>query len=88
MSLVSPALALGFVLAMGYAAAFNLWQRGDLRTLLRYLLASWLGFGLGHWLGAWLGLDWLMVGRLRIFMCTLGALLALFAARLGLAMRQ
>jgi hypothetical protein len=77
MSFISPTLALGFVLATAYGAAFHFWQRGGGRALLRYLLAAWGGLFLGHLLGSWFGLDWLMVGRLRVLAGTLGALVAL-----------
>ncbi len=85
MSLISPTLALGFVLATGYGATFHFWQRGGGRALLRYLVAAWLGLFVGHLLGSWFGLDWLMVGRLRVLAGTLGALVSLVGVRVRLS---
>lgn len=88
MSLISPTLALGLVLATGYAAAFHFWQGGGLRALLRYLGAAWLGMFLGQLLGGWFGLDWLMVGRLQVLAGSLGVLVALVAVRVRLSLDQ
>jgi len=77
-----PTLLFAFILATVYGAGFHLWQGGNARRLLLYLLAGWLGFALGHILGEWLGIRLLAVGALNTFTATLGSAIALFAARL------
>jgi hypothetical protein len=77
-----PTLLFAFILATLYGAGFHLWQGGNARRLLLYLLAGWLGFALGHFVGEWLGIRLLAVGALNTFTATLGSAVALFAARL------
>lgn len=77
-----PTLLFAFILSTLYGAGFHLWQGGDARRLLLYLLAGWLGFVLGHLIGEWLGIRLLAVGALNTFTATLGSAVALFAARL------
>ncbi len=77
-----PTLLFAFILATLYGAGFHLWQGGNARRLLLYLLAGWLGFALGHFVGEWLGIRLLAVGALNTFTATLGSAIALFAARL------
>ncbi|MCS6909513.1 MAG: hypothetical protein NZM11_02945 [Anaerolineales bacterium] len=77
-----PTLLFAFILSTLYGAGFHLWQGGDARRLLLYLLAGWLGFVLGHLIGDLLGIRLLAVGALNTFTATLGSAVALFAARL------
>lgn len=65
-----------------YGAAFHLISGGDAKRLALYLLAGWLGFSLGHLLGNMLEIRVLMIGPLYAFTATLGAVVALVAARL------
>jgi hypothetical protein len=81
MGMLSPALALGAVLATAYATLFHLRQRGDIPALQRYLLAAWIGFAGGHILGNMVGIRWFQVGHLNILDGTLGAIAALLIAK-------
>ncbi|MBN1287712.1 MAG: hypothetical protein JXB47_20095 [Anaerolineae bacterium] len=55
---------------------------GDARRLALFLLAGWLGFLLGHVLGWLLNIRILDIGPVHTLTATVGAWLALFAARL------
>jgi hypothetical protein len=79
--LLSPPLVLSLIIAIAYAAFFNLWQGGSARDLLIYLLASWLGFAIGELVGDFVGLDVLMIGEIHVMEGTLGSLLLLFLAK-------
>ena len=79
--LPSPSVTFGFILATLYGAGFHLLLGGDARRLALFLLASWLGFTLGHIFGVLFAVDVLSIGPLHTFSATLGALLALIAAR-------
>ena len=79
--LLSPAIALGFVLSSAYAALFNLWQGGTVRALLHFLLAAWLGFAAGHMLGEIAGIQWLVIGQLNIVSGSIGAAAAMLIAK-------
>lgn len=79
--MTTPTLLLAFALATAYGAGFHFWQGGGARRLALFLLSGWLGFGLGHLLGNLLGLHWVAVGTLNLLTATLGAGLALFAAK-------
>ncbi|HVO43518.1 MAG TPA: hypothetical protein VMT34_12885 [Aggregatilineales bacterium] len=78
----SPSVTFGFVLATLLGALFHFIVGGDIRRLALFLLASWLGFALGQIIGAALAITVLDIGPLHTFSATLGALLALLAARL------
>jgi hypothetical protein len=78
----SPSIALGFILATLYGAAFHLIVGGDARRLAFFLLAGWLGFTLGQVAGVVLGVTIFSIGPLHTFSATLGAVLALSVARL------
>jgi hypothetical protein len=77
--LLSPPLILSLIIASAYAAIFTLWQRGNARDLLIYLLACWLGFAIGELIGDAVHLDILMIGQIHVVEGTIGsvALLAL-----------
>jgi len=77
----SPSVTFGVILATLYGAAFHLILGGDARRLALFLLSSWLGFTLGHIFGVIFAVDVLSIGPLHTLSATLGALLALFAAR-------
>lgn len=78
----SPTIALGFILATLYGAAFHLLVGGDARRLAFFLLAGWLGFTLGQFLGVVFAVTIFSIGPLHTFAATLGALIALFVARI------
>ena len=77
----SPSVTFGFILATLYGAAFHLIFGGDARRLALFLLAGWLGFTLGHIFGVIFAINVFSIGPLHIFSATLGAWLALAAAR-------
>jgi len=79
--LLSPALALGAVLSTACAALFHLWQRGNMSTLRRYLLAAWLGFAVGHFAAGLVGIHWLQIGQLNGLSGMVGAAAALLIAK-------
>jgi hypothetical protein len=78
----SPSVTFGFVLATLFGAGFHFIVGGDARRLALFLLAGWLGFALGQILGAIMNIDVLAIGPLHTASAGIGALLALFAARL------
>ena len=77
----SPSITFGFILATLYGALFHLLMGGNARRLALFLLAGWLGFALGHIFGAIFAVNILSIGPLHTFSATLGAWLALLAAR-------
>ena len=77
----SPSVVFGFILATLYGAAFHFLLGGDARRLALFLLAGWLGFTLGHIFGVIFDVNIFNIGPLRFFSATLGAWLALLAAR-------
>ncbi len=77
----SPSVAFGFILATLYGAAFHFVIGGDARRLAFFLLAGWLGFALGHIFGVLFAVNVFNIGPLHAFSATLGAWLALLAAR-------
>jgi hypothetical protein len=77
----SPSVTFGFILATLYGALFHFVLGGNARQLALFLLAGWLGFALGHIFGVIFGVNILDIGPLHVFSATLGALLALLAAR-------
>ncbi len=79
MTLPTYLLAIG--LATLFGAAFHVWQGGDARRLVFFLVASWLGFTLGHLVGDLIGVHALQVGALNLLMATLGSGLALTLTR-------
>jgi hypothetical protein len=81
MGMPSPSVGFGFILATLYGAVFHFIFGGDARRLALFLLAGWLGFALGHSFGVILGVNVFNIGPLRFFSATLGAWLALLAAR-------
>jgi hypothetical protein len=80
--IITPSLALGFILATLYGAAFHLLAGGDARRLAFFLIAGWVGFLLGQYVGTAFGIGLLSIGQLHTFAGTLGSLLALIAARI------
>jgi hypothetical protein len=77
----SPSVTFGFILATLFGASFHLILGGDARRLALFLLAGWLGFALGHIFGVIFALNVFNIGPLHVFSASLGALLALIAAR-------
>jgi len=65
-----------------YGSAFHLIVGGGARHLALYLLSGWIGFTLGQSLGGLLGISVLRMGQINFVAASLGALLALIAARI------
>lgn len=78
----SPSVVFSFIVATLYGAAFHLVSGGDARRLALFLLAAWLGFSLGHAIGDALDVSLMDIGPLHILPATVGAWLALTAARI------
>jgi hypothetical protein len=76
-----PSIVFGFVLATLYGSAFHFVTGGDARRLALFLLASWMGFALGHITGDLLNVALLDIGSLNMLNATVGAVVALVAAR-------
>lgn len=76
-----PTFLLAIGLATLFGAAFHVWQGGDARRLVFFLVASWLGFALGHVTGDLVGVHALQIGALNLLMATLGSGLALALTR-------
>jgi hypothetical protein len=77
----SPSVTFGFIIATLYGAVFHVIVGGDARRLALFLLTSWLGFTLGHIFGVLFAVSLFSIGPLHMLSATLGAWLALFAAR-------
>jgi uncharacterized membrane protein YjjP (DUF1212 family) len=80
LSMTTPGLFLGFILATLYGALFHLIVGGDARRLALYLLAGWLGFSVGQVLGTALEITLFQIGPLKTAAATIGSLVALLAA--------
>ena len=82
--LLSPALLLGLVIALLYAALFHLWQGRTLRDLGIFALAAIVGFAVGQGVGqlTWLPwLAWQVVGQVHVLVASLFSWLSLFIAK-------
>jgi hypothetical protein len=75
-----PIFTFAFVVATLIGALFHLIIGGDARRLAFFLVASWLGFAMGQALGNSMDIQLLMIGQLRMFAASTGALFALFIA--------
>ena len=60
-----PTFLLAIGLATLFGAAFHIWQGGDARRLVFFLVASWLGFALGHVTGDVVGSCGIVVTDVR-----------------------
>ena len=78
---LAAGMILGFLLATAYGAAFHILMGGPARQIILYLGAAWLGFALGQLVGDWLGINLLNLGAVHLFAASLGAWIALLAAR-------
>ena len=65
-----------------FGSAFHLIVGGGARHLALYLLSGWIGFALGQSLGDLLGISVVRIGQINFVAASLGALLALIAARI------
>jgi hypothetical protein len=78
---VSPAILLGALFCLGYAALLHLWIGRNLRDLLIGLLMAAMGFGFGQLLGLLFQTPILQIGQLHLFEASLGAWLLMGVAR-------
>ena len=58
------------------------WAAYLLGFILSYMLAGWLGFALGNLVGYYFGIHAFAIGPLNVLTATIGAGLALIAARI------
>lgn len=76
---ISPAFALGFVIASLYGLLFYImFGRGWLRLLI-YWLVGLVGFALGQWLGSSIGLALFNIGSVNFVEGTVVCWFSLFA---------
>jgi hypothetical protein len=71
----------GFICATLIGAIFHFIVGGDARRLALFLLSAWIGFGLGHIIGVMFAMNIMNIGPLRIVAASIGAGIALVAAR-------
>lgn len=76
-----PALILSVVLASLYASLAHFFFGRTWRDMLWYWVAGWLGFLLGGLSAVWFGWDWGRVGLVPVAAGSVGAWVALLAAR-------
>lgn len=79
---VPPALVLGSLFCVGYAAALHLWSGRNARDLFLGLLMASMGFGFGQVIGLLTAVPFLQIGQLHLLEATLGAWLLMGVARL------
>lgn len=77
-----PALVLGSLFCVGYAALLHLWVGRNLRDLLLTLLMAALGFGFGQAIGLFTQMPLLQMGQLHLLEASVGAWLLMVVARL------
>lgn len=77
-----PSFVFAFMVATLFGSAFHLIVGGGARHLALYLLSGWIGFALGQSLGDLLGISVVRIGQINFVAASLGALLALIAARI------
>ena len=78
---VPPALLLGLLLSVAYAALLHVWKGSSLRDLLLYLVASAVGFAVGHLLGLLLQIPLPRIGEVHVIEATVLAWVALIGMR-------
>lgn len=74
---VSPAMLLGTLLSISYAALFHLWQGRSARDLVLYLVTAGLGFAAGQLVGTLTQVPLLEIGQLHTVEATVGAWLCM-----------
>lgn len=80
-SWLSPALLLGLLFSVGYAALYHLWSGRHWGDLALALPVALLGFGLGQFVGLFSQAPLLQIGQLHLLEASLGAWGALLAVR-------
>jgi hypothetical protein len=79
---VPPALLLGSLFCLGYAALLHLWIGRNGRDLLLGLLMATMGFGFGQAIGILTQMPLLQIGQLHLLEASMGAWLLMGVARL------
>lgn len=79
---VPPALVLGSLCCLGYAALLHLWIGRNGRDLLLSLFMAGMGFSFGQAIGMLTAAPFLQIGQLHLVEATLGAWLLMGVARL------
>jgi hypothetical protein len=78
---VPPALVIGTLFCIGYAALFHLWIGRNLRDLLLGLLMAAMGFSFGQVIGGFTQAPLFQIGQLHLLEASLGAWLLMGVAR-------
>ncbi len=81
MSGVPPALVLGALFCVGYAALLHLWIGRNLRELFITLFMAAMGFGFGQIIGLFTAAPFLQIGQLHLVEASLGAWVLMGVAR-------
>jgi hypothetical protein len=79
--LVPPALVLGVLLVVGYAALLHLWGGRSLQELFLYLASAAIGFAVGQLVGMLLQMPLPRIGQIHVVEASIFAWLALLGAR-------
>lgn len=79
---VPPALLLGSLFCLGYAALLHLWLGRNGRDLSISLLMAFMGFGFGQAIGFLTAAPLWQIGQLHLLEASLGAWLLMAVARL------
>ena len=77
-----PALVLGGLFCIGYAALLHLWVGRHARDLLLSLLMAVMGFGFGQVIGFFTEAPLLQIGQLHLLEASVGAWVLMSVARL------
>jgi hypothetical protein len=82
MAAIPPALVLGSLFCIGYAALWHLWIGRTGRELWVSLLMAFMGFGFGQAIGFLTAAPLWQIGQLHLLEASLGAWLLMGVARL------
>ncbi|MEZ4733531.1 MAG: hypothetical protein R3E79_41070 [Caldilineaceae bacterium] len=77
-----PALVLGCLFCLGYAALLHLWVGRNLHDLLLSLLMAVIGFGFGQVIGFLIQTSLFQIGQLHLLEASIGCWLLMVVARL------
>lgn len=81
LSYLAPAVVIGAVLCIAYAALYHLWSGQSLRDLILFIVAAAVGFLIGQTMGFVTQVNLLQIGQLHLIEGTIGAWLLLIGTR-------